>query len=121
MAQIPKPTIKMIPGTSPTLANTDGKERIPREIVSAIIKSEVCHHVKVLYLTSACDSSPNGSTRPVALLLLLASSSLVFFFSISLEFESGKGPGKDSLDMLLRQTAMRSCESIRKMLFRPSL
>lgn len=36
VANIPRPAIKMMPGTRPMVARTEGRDRIPREMVSAI-------------------------------------------------------------------------------------
>ena len=58
-------------GTSPIVARTDGSDRMPKDIVSAIMTIPACHHSIVLYLTSECVSSPNGSpllpSKPSAL------------------------------------------------------
>lgn len=51
----------MTPGTSPTVAITEGRDKMPSDIVSAIMRSEHCHQVSVRYLTSAFVSSPKGS------------------------------------------------------------
>lgn len=37
VAKIPRPAMSIMPGTRPIAASTGGKERIPRDIVSAIM------------------------------------------------------------------------------------
>jgi hypothetical protein len=47
---VPKPRIKIAPGTIPIVARTEGNDKIPREIVSAIItevwRLELCSGAK---------------------------------------------------------------------------
>lgn len=57
----------------PMLARTDGKDKMPKLIVSAIMMAAACHQVIVLYLTSESVSSPKGS--PLSYLLLRRCSS----------------------------------------------
>lgn len=58
--------MRINPGTSPTVERTDGRDRIPRETVSAIMTMPHCHHSNDLNLispqaTEASSSPANGS------------------------------------------------------------
>lgn len=51
-------------GTNPTADRAEGRERIPKEMVSAIMIMPACHHSMLRYLLSPPASSANGSSLP---------------------------------------------------------
>lgn len=53
VARIPKPRIMITPGIRPVTASTEGRERIPREMVSAIMSILHCHHARERYFLLA--------------------------------------------------------------------
>lgn len=61
VAITPRVRISIAPPIIPIDASTEGRDRIPRDTVSAIMITEHCHHFRVLYLTSPSSSSPKGS------------------------------------------------------------
>lgn len=56
--------MRITPPTMPMVASTDGSERMPSEMVSAIMIMAACHHVRERYSTSPSSTSPpKGSSR----------------------------------------------------------